>query len=92
MSKWTTNRHHEILIDNETRFYVGLRCKQLVGDGPASMSYDEVICNDLRHKYTTENPEWVVAWDEREKLRQDHKKYMAKLEARVLKLKIQDEA
>jgi hypothetical protein len=78
-------RRNEVYIDNEIRFYATLRAKQLIGDTEASMTIDQVINNELRNVWTNANPEWVLAWEKREEMRQAHKKEIEKLEAEAVK-------
>lgn len=80
-------RNSQFYTSNEVRFYISLRRKQLIGGvkEASGITEDEVVTGDLRNLYTRDNPEWVLAWDEREKLRQEHKKQLEKIESDALK-------
>lgn len=79
-------RSNQIYVTNEIRFYLGLRRKQLAHgvEGTSEATEDEIATSDLRTLYTTENPQWVEAWEKREQCRQSHKKELAQIEENAL--------
>jgi hypothetical protein len=81
-------RRNELYVDNEVRFYITLRRKELVKGvkNPGGITEDEVVNADLRNLYTNEHPEWVLAWDKREKARQKHKKDLERIENEAIGL------
>lgn len=81
-------RRNELYVDNETRFYITLRRKEVVKsvEKASGITEDEVVNADLRNLYTTEHPKWVTAWSKRESLRQRHKKDLEAIENEAIGL------
>jgi hypothetical protein len=50
------------------------------------MTEDQVVDNDLRQKYTEENPDWMEAWDKHCSARQRAKKEYDQIEAEAIGL------
>jgi hypothetical protein len=81
-------RRNELYVDNEVRFFITLRRKELLKGvkNSGGITEDEIVNADLRNLYTNEHPEWVLAWEKRESLRQKHKKDLEQIENEAIAL------
>lgn len=78
-------RENSVYLDDEVYFYVKSMAKALVHGTEAAITVDEFTRNYLREKITTENPELVLLYEEKQALRQQNKKTYEALDEKVMK-------
>lgn len=79
-------RRNSIYLDDEVYFYCESLAKALVHGTEAAITVDEFTRNYLREKITTEHPELILLYEEKQALRQQNKKTYEALDEKVIKL------
>ena len=80
-------RRNELYLSDEIWFYLNLEAKRMVQHTDASVTLDQVAEGIIRHRLTTENPEWVVAYEEFCKAKADAQKSYREIETKALGVK-----
>lgn len=77
-------RNDGILISEECRFYLKLKARQMVQDTDASITLDQLGDSIIREQITTENPDYVLLWDEMAEAKQRAIKEYRLIEGKAL--------
>lgn len=64
-------RNNELYFSDEVIFYLGLEAKRIVEGTDASMTLDNLADGICRKILTEQNPDYVLAWVEYEKAKQE---------------------